>query len=140
LWTVGAVVVLAAGATWGGLAWRHHAIYGTVVSEDQTTVTVHRGDRFSIGVRDHGPSVGDHWTAQIAGDTLGAAGQRHVSANLLERVGIHVEGAGGGDGTTYFLYDARRTGIAAVTLSNCFQGCHWPSPDTRSVTWTITIR
>jgi hypothetical protein len=140
LWTVAAVVVLAAGATWGGLAWHQHATYGTVVREDQKTLTVDRGDRFSIGVRDHGPSVGDHWTAQTAGDTLDPAGKRHVYFNPLERVGIHVEGAGGGDGTTYFIYDARRTGTAVVTLSNCFQGCHWPSPYTRSVTWTITTR
>jgi hypothetical protein len=141
LWTVAAVVVLAAGATWGGLAWHHHATYGTVVREDQKTLTVDRGDRFSIGVRDHGPSVGDHWTVETtAGDTLSAVGQRHVSFDLLERVGINIETAGGGDGITYFRYDARRSGTAAVTLSNCFQGCHWPSPYTRSVTWMITIR
>jgi hypothetical protein len=139
-WSLVALVVVA-GATWAGLTWHHHNVYGTIVGEDRQTLTVDRGERFSIGVRDHGLSVGDHWTAQAApASALAAAGEHKVSSNWLERIGIHIETDGGGDGTRYFVYDPKQAGTATVTLSNCFQGCHFPSPYTRSVTWTITVK
>jgi hypothetical protein len=141
LWTVAAIVVLAGAATWGGLAWHRHATYGTIATEDHPTLTLDRGDRFSLAVRDHGPSIGDHWTAQPpAGDMISAAGHRNIPFSLLARIGIDTGEIGGGDGTTYFLYDARRSGTATVTLSNCYRGCTEPSPETRDVSWTITVR
>ena len=136
-----AALLLAATTTWAVAAIRHHVVYGTVAGEDHRTLTVDRGDRFSIAIRDLGRSVGDHWTAEATpAAAVRTLSERKVAGNLLERVGIHIETMGGGQGTRYFRYDAIRTGTVTVTLSNCFQGCHEPSPYSRSVSWTITVR
>jgi hypothetical protein len=140
IWSAVVLVLLVLGA-WGAAALRHHLTYGTVVGEEQPTLSVERGDRFSIGVRDLGSSVGDHWSAQAApAGALDAAGEHNVSGNWLDRVGISAQSDGGGAGTTYFSYDARQAGTATVTLTNCFQGCRQPSRYSRSVTWTITVK
>jgi hypothetical protein len=141
LWTVAAVVVLAAGATWGGLAWRHHATYGTVVGEDQKSLTVDRGDRFSLAVPDRGASVGDSWSAAVVPQAaLASAGNRKVLSSLVDRIFGPL--AGGGAGMRYFIYTAEREGSARVTLSNCFQGCYdvRTRAASRTVAWVITIR
>jgi hypothetical protein len=141
LWTVAAVVVLAAGATWGGLAWHQHATYGTVVREDQKTLTVDRGDRFSLAVPDRGASVGDSWSSSVGpGGVLTPVDNRMVMSNLADRVFGPL--AGGGAGTRYFIYDGDRSGRATVTVANCFQGCDHPTKaaESRSITWTITVR
>lgn len=139
-WSV-VVLVLLVLAGWGAAALHHHLTYGKVVGEKQQTLSVDRGDRFSIGVRDLGASVGDHWSAQATPEgALAGAGRRKVSDNWLDRIGIGPSSDGGNAGTTYFSYDARRAGTATVTLTNCFQGCHQPSQYSRSVTWTITVK
>jgi hypothetical protein len=135
------VLVLLVLAGWGAAVLRHHVTYGKVVGEEQPTLSVDRGDRFSIGIRDLGASVGDHWTAQAAPEgALAGAGRRKVADNWLDPIGLAPESDGGGAGTAYFSYDARQAGTATVTLTNCFQGCHQPSQYSRSVTWTITVR
>jgi len=140
MWSAVVLVLLVLGG-WGAAALHRHRTYGTVAGEDQPTLSVERGDRFSIGVRDLGASVGDHWTAQTTpAGALAGAGERTVSDSWLDRVGLAPQTDGGGAGTTYFSYDARQTGTATVVLTNCFQGCHGPSPNSRSVTWTITVK
>ncbi|MCU7727731.1 hypothetical protein ODJ79_28775 [Actinoplanes sp. KI2] len=139
VWLVVIVVVLGA-LTWGGVVVYRHRVYGTVYSESQTSVTVGKGDRFSLAVPDRGASVGDFWTAQVAPDgLLGDQGKRTRHKALLDRVRDPL--LGGGQGTTFFTYDATATGTAKVTLSNCFQGCSSPASQaaSRSVTWTITV-
>jgi len=141
LWSLAVVITLMA-ATWATLTLHDRATFGSKLDETHLTATLHQGDRYSIGVRDRGASVGDHWTA--ATDPPGALDsieQRNVPRNWRARLfGRDSDLAGGGDGTTYFVYEARRPGVATVTLDNCFQGCDWPSPETRSVTWQITVR
>ncbi len=140
LWAIAAIVVLVA-AAWGGVAWRHHATFGTIAGEDRTTLTVDRGDRISLAVPDRGSSVGDSWSARVSPDgVLSPVDNRKVMGNIVDRIfGPQI---GGGGGTRYFVYDADHAGTAAVTLSNCFQGCDHPtkSAESRSVTWTITVR
>ena len=89
-----------------------------------------------------GASVGDSWTATVApAGTLVPVAERTVPRSRWERVfGRDGELAGGGDGTTYFVFAARRSGSAVVTLVNCFQGCDEPSSLSRTVTWRITVR
>jgi hypothetical protein len=134
-------VVVVAGAGWAGLTVYRQHVYGTVFTDSQLTVTVDAGDRFSLAVPDRGASVGDAWSTKVtAADVLIAQGRRKRAKSLLDRVGPPQ--IGGGQGTSYFLYDARAAGTTTVTLSNCFQGCD--RADTRSesreVTWTITVR
>jgi hypothetical protein len=129
------VVMVLAGTT---LADRLH--YGTVADRDTTALTVRVGDRFSLTVPDRGASVGDHWTA--ATDPAGVvslAGDEQVTDNPAGRlVGPLL---GGGAGTRYFLFDARRAGQTRITLSNCFQGCRYADTQAASikVTWTVTV-
>jgi hypothetical protein len=134
-------VVVVAGAGWGGLVLYSRHVYGTVFTDSQLTVTVDAGDRFSLAVPDRGASVGDAWSTEvISADVLIAQGRRTRSKSLLDRIGP--PRLGGGQGTAYFLYDARAAGTATVTLSNCFQGCDHPTTkaESRDVTWTITVR
>lgn len=139
-WAIAAFVVLVA-AVWGGFAWRHHATFGTIADEDRATLTVDRGDRFSLAVPDRGASVGDSWSARVSPDgVLSSVEDRKVMGNIVDRIfGPQI---GGGSGTRYFVYDADHAGTAAVTLSNCFQGCDHPtkSAESRSISWTITVR
>jgi hypothetical protein len=140
VWVVVVVVVLG-GLTWGGVVFYRHRVYGTVYSESQTSVTVGKGDRFSLAVPDRGGSVGDYWTARVdPAGLLGDQGKRTRHRALLDRVRDPL--LGGGQGTTFFTYDATATGTAKVTLSNCFQGCDSPESKaaSRSVTWAITVR
>lgn len=131
-------VLLLAGLAVAAVMVRHHFVYGRVVDETQLTVTVHRGDRLSLAVPDAGASVGDSWSAVVAPDgMLRQVDNRKVMGNLLDR--IFGPAAGGGAGTRYFIYRADAAGAATVTLSDCFQGCHEPSPYSRSVVWTITV-
>ena len=75
LWAIAAFVVLVA-AVWGGFAWRHHATFGTIAGEDHTTLTVDRGDRFSLAIPDRGSSVGDSWSARVSPNGVLSAGPR----------------------------------------------------------------
>lgn len=139
MWAVVVVVVLGA-LTWGGVVFYRHRVYGTVYSESQTSVTVGKGDRFSLAVPDRGASVGDYWTAHVTPDgLLSGQSKRTRHQALLDRVRDPL--LGGGQGTTFFTYDATATGTAKVTLSNCFQGCAGPESKaaSRNVTWTITV-
>ena len=140
LWAIAAFVVLMA-AVWGGVAWRRHATFGTIAGEDRTTLTVDRGDRFSLAVADRGASVGDSWSARVSPDgVLTSVDNRMVRGNIVDRIfGPQI---GGGAGTRYFVYHADHAGTAAVTLSNCFQGCDHPTKaaESRSITWTVTVR
>ena len=140
MWVVVVVVVLGA-LTWGGVVFYRHRVYGAVYSESQTSVMVGKGDRFSLAVPDRGASVGDYWTAQVdPAGLLSDQGKRTRHTALLDRVRDPL--LGGGQGTTFFTYDATGTGTATVTLSNCFQGCTTPEAKaaSRSVTWTITVK
>jgi hypothetical protein len=139
LWSVIALV-LWVGIVWAAIAVRREVIFGEIHLEADTTVTVDRGDRFSLAVRDRGPSVGDHWTLSVAGtDVLTRVEERHVSSALLPQFGEPL--MGGGDGTLYVIFTGAKKGTTTVTLSNCFQGCR--SDDSRglsrSVTWTVTV-
>jgi inhibitor of cysteine peptidase len=126
------------GAAAGVVALRHRAAYGTVLDEMALTATVGSGHRFSLAVADAGASVGDSWSAAVAPDApLTAVDNRVVMRSLLDRT--LGPAAGGGAGTRYFVFRADRAGTARVTLSNCFQGCHRPSPYSRSLVWTITV-
>lgn len=140
LWTVVGVIVLA-WLGWGGVAVYRHRVYGTVFTESSLSVTVEVGDRFSLAVPDRGGSVGDLWSAQpAAGEILDERGHRMRKSSLLDQ--IRGPAPGGGQGTSFFLYEARAAGTTEVTLSNCFQGCDQPTPssESRDVTWTITVR
>jgi hypothetical protein len=137
---VSAVAVVAA-LWWGGVAVYRHHVYGTVLTESRLTATVGVGDRFSLAVPDRGASVGDAWSARAgAGTVVSAQGRRTRPKSPLDRFGA--PRLGGGQGTTYFLYDATAAGSAQVTLTDCFQGCDHPvnQAQSRSVTWTITVR
>jgi hypothetical protein len=139
---VTAASLVLAGAATGAGAVRQHAVLGTVAGADRPAVDVDRGDRISIAVRDRGASVGDSWTATTTpAGTLGPVAERNVPSGWWERLsGRDGDLSGGGDGTTYFVYEAEQSGSATVTLVNCFQGCDEPSPFSRSVTWKITVR
>lgn len=140
LWAIAALVVLIA-AVWGGFAWRRHATFGTIADEDRASLTVARGERFSLAVPDRGASVGDSWSARIdPAGVLTTAESRMVRGNIADRIfGPQI---GGGGGTRYFIYVADHAGTATVILSNCFQGCDHPTnaAESRNVAWTITVR
>ncbi len=138
LWCVIAVV-LWAGISWGAVAARRRVIFGDVHTEAAKSVTVGRGDHFSLAVRDRGGSVGDHWTQQTAApEIVTLREERHEPhGGVLAKL----DGDGGGDGTRYFVFDARKPGVTTVVLRNCFQGCApgWRDELSRSVTWQITV-
>jgi hypothetical protein len=139
LWSV-AAVVLGAALNWGAVELRHHVVFGTVFDESDLTVTVQKGERFSLSVPDRGASVGDKWSATVepAGSLI-TVENRMVMSNLLDR--IFGPQAGGGAGTRYFIYTANVQGSATVKLFDCFQGgCDQPGDKiSRGVTWEITI-
>jgi hypothetical protein len=140
VWCV-VLVIVVGGAVWGGVALYRHKVYGAVFSDSQLSGAVAVGERFSLAVPDRGPSVGDSWSATAgAGELVTARGQRTLHKAPIDRVRAPLPG--GGQGTTFFLYDAKAAGTATITLSNCFQGCDQPTPssETRNVTWTITVR
>jgi hypothetical protein len=138
LWSV-AAVVLGAALNWGAVELRHHVVFGTVFDESDLSVTVRRGDRFSLVVPDMGGSVGDSWSATvIPAAVLTAVEDREVMSSPVDR--IFGPAAGGGAGHRYFIHVASQQGMATVKLSNCFQGCHEPSPYSRDVVWTVTVR
>jgi hypothetical protein len=117
------------------------ARYGEVHAEGAATVTVDRGNRFSLAVPDRGASVGDHWTTAVAPD--GAAVLVHselIGDNIVDR--MIGPAAGGGGGTRYFVFDARRSGSVTITLHNCFQGCgdDRTREESRDAVWTVTVR
>jgi hypothetical protein len=140
VWVVVVVVVLGL-LTWGGVAIYRHQVYGTVYSESQTTVTVGKGDRFSLAVPDRGGSVGDAWNARAdPADLVSFQGRRTRYNALIDRVRDPL--LGGGDGTTFFTYDAAAAGTVKITLHNCFQGCNNARTIAASptITWTITVK
>jgi inhibitor of cysteine peptidase len=139
-WSLAALLLIGA-TTWATQAIRHHLLYGTVFDETELRPRVEQGTRFSLAVPDKGASVGDEWSATVSsGDALLVAGDRQVMSNLFDRVfGPQV---GGGAGTRYFTYVARRPGTVTVQLYNCFRGlCRsgLNDPWSRGVTWTITV-
>jgi len=140
LWVLVGVIVVA-GLGWAGVAVYRDRVYGTVFTESSLSVTVEEGERFSLAVPDRGASVGDSWSAQPdAGGILDARGHRMRSSSLLDQV--REPSPGGGQGTSFFIYEARGAGATKVTVSNCFQGCDQPTPsgESRDVTWTVTVR
>jgi hypothetical protein len=135
-----AVVVLG-GLAWGGVAVYRHQVFGTVYSESQLSVTLDKGERFSLAVPTSGGSVGDSWTA--SGDAAGLVGspkERTRFGGLLDRVRDPL--LGGGKGTKFFTYDASKAGTTSVALNYCFQGCDNPGTQDRkrTVTWNVTVR
>jgi hypothetical protein len=127
----------------GFLALRgiQRARYGEVHAEGAGTVTVDRGDRFSLAVPDRGASVGDHWTVSAEPDgALALVRSQLIAGNIVDRV--LGPAPGGGGGTRYFVFDARRPGTATITLHNCFQGCHdeRTREASRDATWTVRVR
>lgn len=140
LWWSLAVVVIVAAVGWATLALRERATFGTKISEEELTVTVGRGDRFSLAVPDRGASVGDSWSATIIPEgVLDPVDDRKVMSNVWDR--LVGPDAGGGAGTRYFTYRAEGPGTARVTLTNCFRGCQddYSLGVSRSVTWTVTV-
>ena len=135
-----AVAILLAAAVWGGLALHERATLGTKITEDDLTVEVDEGDRFSLAVPDRGASVGDSWTATVTpAGVVAAVEDRKVMSSVWDRV--FGPEAGGGAGTRYFIYTAEAPGTVRVTLANCFQGCREDDPQglSREVTWTVTV-
>ncbi|MEU8229344.1 hypothetical protein AB0C12_07035 [Actinoplanes sp. NPDC048967] len=135
-----AVAILLAAAVWGGLTLRERATFGTKINEEDLTVEVDEGDRFSLAVPDRGASVGDAWSAAATPDGIVAAVEdRKVMSNVWDRV--FGPEAGGGAGTRYFIYTAETPGTVRVTLANCFQGCRDDDSRglSREVTWTVTV-
>jgi hypothetical protein len=135
-----AVAILLAAAVWGGLALHERATFGTKITEDELTVEVDEGDRFSLAVPDRGASVGDAWSATVKPDGVVATVEdRKVMSNVWDRV--FGPEAGGGAGTRYFIYTAEAPGTVRVTLANCFQGCRddYSRGLSREVTWTVTV-
>jgi inhibitor of cysteine peptidase len=117
------------------------ARYGEVHAEGTGTVVVDRGDRFSLSVPDRGASVGDHWTVSAEPDgTVSLARSQLIAGNIVDRV--LGPAPGGGGGTRYFVFEARRSGTVTVTLHNCFQGCHdeRTREASRDTTWTVSVR
>ncbi|MEU8607714.1 hypothetical protein AB0C29_06910 [Actinoplanes sp. NPDC048791] len=137
-----AVAILLAAAVWGGLTLHERATFGTKINEEDLTVEVDEGDRFSLAVPDRGASVGDSWTATVApAGKLEPVAERKVPDSWWSRlVGRDGDMAGGGGGTTYFVYEAKESGTAVVTVANCFQGCDEPSPLSRTVIWQVSVR
>lgn len=137
LWSLVATTVWCA-LNWAAFRLYEHRTYGTIHTETTLSITVHRGDRFSVSVPDRGLSVGDYWRAQVTPDgSLKTADHRKVLSGLYVR--LFGSDVGGGGGTTYFIYTAEQAGIARVILSNCFQGCNRPDPESRSIVWTVTV-
>jgi inhibitor of cysteine peptidase len=137
-----AVVIILAATIWAIGALRQHLVLGTVAGEDRLTVTVDEGDRFTVAVPDRGGSIGDHWTVSASpSGIVEPIEERNVPSSWWERLfGRDSDLAGGGDGTTYFVYEATQRGEVAVIAANCYRGCDQPSPESRSVTWMITVR
>jgi hypothetical protein len=116
------------------------ARYGDAHDEGATTVAVDRGGRFTLAVPDRGASVGDHWIASVRPEgAVVLARSELIAGNIVDRV--FGPAPGGGAGTRYLVFDARRSGPATVTLYNCFQACgdERTRALSREVTWTITI-
>jgi len=135
-----AVAILLAGGTWAAVTLQERATFGTKITEDDLTVEVNEGDRFSLAVPDRGASVGDAWSATVTPDGVVAAVEdRKVMSNVRDRV--FGPEAGGGAGTRYFIYTAEAPGTVRVTLANCFQGCRddYSRGLSREVTWTVTV-
>jgi predicted secreted protein len=133
------VLLLVAGSAGGYAVWRH-ITYGAVATQDNTVVRVDTGERFSLAVPDRGASVGDSWTAKASPDgPVALHEQRMVASNLSDRlIGAN---AGGGGGTRYFVFDARKRGTVTITLHNCFQGCRDERTNdlSRTIEWQVTI-
>jgi hypothetical protein len=115
--------------------------YGDVHTEGATGVAVDRGSRFSLAVPDRGASVGDHWTAAVEPAGIATLTRTDlVGGNLADR--LLGPATGGGGGTRYFVFDARRPGSTMITLRNCFQGCDSDRTRgaSRDAVWTVTVR
>ncbi|GAA3726221.1 hypothetical protein GCM10022225_04070 [Plantactinospora mayteni] len=135
-----ALVLVVGLTTVVGLTIRRNARYGTVLDRQATSATVESGDRFSVRVSDRGASVGDNWSATAEPANLVTLVEDElISDSLRDR--IFGPAAGGGGGNRYFLFDARRSGQVAITLTNCFQGCGNEAARAASetVTWTVTV-
>ena len=133
------VLLVAVGGV-AGRAIRRNLHYGAIADEHNTTVRVDVGDRFSLKVPDRGASVGDSWTAST--DPAGMVelvGTELVASKLMDR--IFEPALGGGGGSRYFRYDAKRAGRVTITLSNCFQDCRNERTDaeSRTVAWTVIV-
>jgi inhibitor of cysteine peptidase len=115
--------------------------YGDVHSEGAAGVAVDRSGRFSLAVRDRGASVGDHWTAAVAPEGIATLRRSElVGGSIVDR--MFGPATGGGGGTRYFVFDARRPGATTITLRNCFQGCDSDRTRgaSRDAVWTVTVR
>jgi hypothetical protein len=115
--------------------------YGQVYGEAPSTVAVGRGGRFSLAVADRGASVGDRWAAELRpAEAVTLARSELVAGNLLDR--LTGPAVGGGGGTRYFTFDARRPGSVTIMLRNCYRGCDDEATraQSREVTWTVTVR
>jgi Chagasin family peptidase inhibitor I42 len=138
---VPAVVVVVGMAGFLALRAVQRARYGDVHTDGTSTVAVHRGHRFSLAVPDRGASVGDHWTVSAGPDgAVALVRSQLIAGNVVDRV--LGPATGGGGGTRYFVFDARRAGTVTISLRNCFQGCHdeRTRAASRDVTWTVSVR
>jgi inhibitor of cysteine peptidase len=116
------------------------ARWGDVRDETRITVAIDRGGRFTLAVPDRGASVGDHWTASVRPEGAAVLVRSElVAGNVFDRVLGPANGGGGG--TRYFVFDARRAGSAAITLHNCFQACadDRTRAASRDLTWTVKV-
>jgi inhibitor of cysteine peptidase len=141
-WWLGLVVLVLIGlaglATAKVVQWTR---YGDVHPEGGSAVVVDHGHRFSLAVPDRGPSVGDHWTAAATPDgVVTLVRNEQVDGNIA--AWVLGPAIGGGAGTRYFVFDARRAGSVTITLHNCFQGCRTDrtTAESRDVVWTVTVR
>ncbi|NJC69065.1 protease inhibitor I42 family protein [Planosporangium thailandense] len=112
--------------------------YGDIHTDGGSPVVAGPGHRFALAVPDRGASVGDHWTATVAPDGIVAlVRSEQVAGNIVDRlIGPAV---GGGAGTRYFVFAARRAGTVVITLHNCFRGCD-RGADRRDTVWAVTVR
>ncbi|MEO3744694.1 protease inhibitor I42 family protein [Plantactinospora sp. B5E13] len=134
------VVVLAVAAVVGAVLIRRQVVYGTVLDRSSTSATVEVGDRFTLKVRDRGPSVGDSWSATTEpGDVVTLVGDELISDSPIDR--IFGANDGGGAGQHYFRFDAERAGQVTITLTNCVRGCQTERTRAASetLTWTVTV-
>src|SRR5262249_15679713 len=96
--------------------------------------------RFTLAVPDRGASVGDHWIVSMRPEgAVVLARSELIASNIVDRV--FGPARGGGAGTRYLVFDARRSGPAILTLRNCFQACgdERPGGGGGEVTWTIPV-
>jgi predicted secreted protein len=142
LWAGAAAVVVVAGVVGTNLVV-HRVSYGAEFTESKTgaesrtAITVDKGDRFSIVVRDNA-SIGDDWSLRDQPDQAVATldGDEYTSDTAW-----FSEPAAGSGGKRYFTFTAQGSGSTSIVLLNCFRcGSAQESKDSYAATFEVTVR